>query len=122
MDPVGKVTCKVFSKRMFHTYKGMISYCLKDTSSIHFECTMYNISDATVTAEKKTLHSIYGKVDLQGRVILSSKNLVEKMFVWNKYNANRPFTASFLSTYIYDKVWNYHAFRCMDHPFQWTPN
>lgn len=46
----------------------------------------------------KSLHSIYGKTNLKGGVTLTNKNVVERMYAWNKYKANRFFVASFLST------------------------
>lgn len=100
MNPVGKVMCKLLSNRMLHTYKGMIGYCLKNIGLVHFDCAMYNVSNVKVMIGK-TLHSFYGKVDLKGRVILTNKNVVERMYVWNKYKVDRPFVASFLSTLTY---------------------
>lgn len=49
---LGKVMFKVLSKRMLHTYKGMIGYCLKYICSVHFDCAMYNVFEANVKVGK----------------------------------------------------------------------
>lgn len=69
MDHVGKMTYKVLSNRLLHTYKGMIGYYLKDTKKDHFAHAMFKKFDANVIVGK-TLHAIYGRADLKSRVTL----------------------------------------------------
>lgn len=64
MNLFGKVTCKVFSNRALHTFKGMVGYYLKDIGKEHFQHAMFNVFDDDIIVGK-TLHTIYGKCDLK---------------------------------------------------------
>lgn len=81
MNPVGRVVCKFLTNTGLHTFRGMIGYCLKDTGSKHFDVFMFNISDDQDIIESKTLHAIYGKSDLKFWVILTHKNVTDRIYV-----------------------------------------
>lgn len=76
MDPA----CKVVTNKQLHTFHVMVGYCLKDTGTEHFDVALHNISDDDII-EGKMLHAIYGCSDLKKRVILTNKNITDRMYV-----------------------------------------
>lgn len=98
-NPVDHVCCKVLSNKGLHTFQGMVGYRLKDTGTTHFECVMHNISDNNIV-EGKTLHAIFGRFDLKHWVILTHKNITDRMYVWHKYKKNWKLTAAFMNVLI----------------------
>lgn len=95
MNPSPRVVCKLLTNTGLHTFCGMIRYYLKDTGSEHFDCVPFNISNKDIV-EGKTLHAIYSKSDLKFRVVLTHKNVTDKIYVWHKYKTNRKMTATFM--------------------------
>lgn len=71
----------------------MIGYFLKDMGSEHFEICMHNISDDDII-KGKTIHAIFGCLDLKQRVVLMSKNIIDRMYVWYKYCVDQKLTSS----------------------------
>lgn len=96
MNPVGCVVCKSLTNIGLHTFRGMIGYCLKDTTIEHFDVAMKNILDEDIV-DRKTLHSIYGRSDLKCREVLTHKNVIDHMYVWHKYKTKRHMTTTFMS-------------------------
>lgn len=96
MNPQECVVCKALTNIGLHTFRGMIGYFLKDTGSTHFDVSMKNISNDDVV-EGKTLHVIYGRSDLKSRVILTHKNVTDRMYIWHKYKTNKQLTTMSMS-------------------------
>lgn len=99
MDPKGRVVCKTLTNKQLHTFRGMMGYCLKDIRVEHFECVIFNISNDNII-EGKTLHAIFGRSDLKQRVVLTNKNITNRMYVWYKYKVDRKLMSLFLSVLV----------------------
>lgn len=61
---------------------------------VHFDHVMLNVSHDDVIAGKQ-LHAIYGpaygRSDLESRVTLTNKNVIDRTYIWYKYKTARSF-------------------------------
>lgn len=121
MDLVGKITYKVLSNRMLHTYKGMIGYCLKDIGKDHFVHALFNVSNVDGIAGK-TLHVVYGKGDLKSRVMLTNKNVYEHSDFGLVQVSREATIKGHVTQYIdrHGEERALHPNNIMDYPHEWS--
>ena len=107
------VLVKRLSRVGFHTYVGILGYCIKDKGEDHFEVVHNNITDEDLRAGLEEYEN-FGTPFAKNKVVLTSKNLLERCLCYLQYRMKSQLRSTLpgvllhmlcSSTYIPDAQW-----------------
>ena len=90
----GMVMCRRLTNRRLHTFHGLLGYCMKDASREHFETVDHNVAAEDIALGLEQ-YALFGQEESKNRVPLTMKNLVDRVFMWRKYNCKHPLVVDF---------------------------
>eukprot|EP00250_Pteridium_aquilinum_P022110 c25305_g3_i1 orf=628-1830(+) len=94
-QPVGgMVLCRKLTNKRLHTFHGLLGYCMKDVSKEHFETVDHNVSAQDISLGLEQ-YALFGQEENKNRVALTMQNIVNRVFMWRKYNCSHPLIVDF---------------------------